>query len=174
MDFIYEKHDNLNKMFCKNIISTFENTKKYENREISSLRLETDKNRWKTYDTILFQELNKCLTEYIKKVKDITDIFNSEIRDNGFMIEKFNKNKGHVELHNDTHILSKDSVRILTYIWFLNTVYVGGEIEINNQKIKAEVGKLIIFPSTWTYTYKQNIPISEDKYTIIGGFYKKI
>jgi len=68
----------------------------------------------------------------------------------------------------------KNCVRILTYIWFLNDVSEGGEIEFGNKDliVKPEVGKLIIFPSTWTYSYKQNYPLSNDKYLIIGGFYK--
>ena len=37
MEFIYEKRDKLSKIFCKNIISTFDkSSKKIEIREISS------------------------------------------------------------------------------------------------------------------------------------------
>ena len=37
-----------------------------------------------------------------------------------------------------------------------------------NGKIKAEKGKLLIFPSSWTYIHRGNIPISDDKYIITG------
>jgi hypothetical protein len=60
--------------------------------------------------------------------------------------------------------------RLLTFIWYLNTVENGGETEFFNGriKIKPEKGKLLLFPSTWTYNHKGNIPISSDKYIVTG------
>jgi hypothetical protein len=50
----------------------------------------------------------------------------------------------------------------------------GGEVEImGNTKIKAEKGKLLIFPSGWCFPYSNKMPISDDQYIIRGKIFKK-
>lgn len=180
MDFIFEKNISLNEKVCKSIISTFDQptTIKYECRETNELKLNVKDEKWRIYDTILYNEIGKVIKEYIIYLDNKSDIFNLDeynIRDNGFLIQKYNKNKGYCEYHNDSYNETKDCIRVLTYIWFLNTTTTGGEIEFWNgkYKIKPEIGKIIIFPSTWTYSYKQNYS-PNDKYIIIGGIYKNI
>ncbi len=43
----------------------------------------------------------------------------------------------------------------------------------NGLKVRAEQGKLLLFPSLWTYAHKGNMPISNDKYIITGWIYSK-
>ena len=42
-----------------------------------------------------------------------------------------------------------------------------------NCKIKPKKGRLLIFPSTWTYIHGGNTPISNDKYIVTGWFYRE-
>jgi len=60
--------------------------------------------------------------------------------------------------------------RILTFILYLNDVEEGGETELlyYPKRIKAEQGKLILFPGTFTHTHRGNPPISNEKYIITG------
>lgn len=59
----------------------------------------------------------------------------------------------------------------LAYIFFLNNIDNGGDIcFLNDKTIKAETGKLILFPKEWFFTFKEHIPISDDKYILYGGF----
>jgi hypothetical protein len=143
--------------------------------QTTEFRLEKDK-RFEIYDTILFEELSKSFKEYKSNIGEKVNVFSQdgEIKDNGFLLQKYIKNKGFCNFHDDSYNETKDCVRILTYIWFLNDVNNGGELEFGNKDliVKPEAGKLLIFPSTWTYSYKQNYPLSSDKYLIIGGFYK--
>ena len=80
---------------------------------------------------------------------------------------------GHIDAHPGSSA-GKSRDRIITFIWFLNTVEEGGEIEMyTGEKIKPECGKLIFFPANWTYTYNSTMPISGDKY-FISGWMKSI
>jgi len=63
-------------------------------------------------------------------------------------------------------------MRMLTFLWYINDVEEGGETQFwKNVKIKPTVGKLVLFPASWTYPHKANIPISHDKYVITGWIY---
>ena len=48
----------------------------------------------------------------------------------------------------------------------------GGETEIwDSHKIKPECGKLLLFPSCWTFPHRGNVPISGNKYILTGWVY---
>ena len=51
---------------------------------------------------------------------------------------------------------------------YLNTVEEGGETEFLyiNKRIKAQQGRLIIFPAGFTHTHRGNPPIGQDKYIV--------
>lgn len=51
---------------------------------------------------------------------------------------------------------------------YLNTIEEGGETEFLycNKRIKAERGRLIVFPAAFTHTHRGNPPIGKDKYII--------
>lgn len=55
--------------------------------------------------------------------------------------------------------------RILTYMFYLNDVYEGGETQFLNQEIAVtpRAGTLCIFPAWSTHYHKGNKPISNDK-----------
>ena len=60
------------------------------------------------------------------------------------------------------------SARKLVIQLYLNTIDEGGETEFLyiNKRIKAEQGRLIIFPAAFTHTHRGNPPIGQDKYII--------
>ena len=60
------------------------------------------------------------------------------------------------------------SPRKLVVQLYLNTVEEGGETEFLyiNKRIKAEQGRLIIFPAAFTHTHRGNPPIGQDKYIL--------
>ena len=60
------------------------------------------------------------------------------------------------------------SARKLVIQLYLNTIEEGGETEFLyiNKRIKAEQGRLIIFPAAFTPTHRGNPPIGKDKYIV--------
>jgi len=64
----------------------------------------------------------------------------------------------------------KNESRLLTFILYLNTVEEGGETEFlyYPKRVKAEQGKLILFPGGFTHTHRGNPPLSNEKYIITG------
>lgn len=62
--------------------------------------------------------------------------------------------------------------RILVWMIYLNDVEEGGETEFlyHSKRIKAEKGKIIIFPADFMHTHRGNPPISNSKYILTGWF----
>jgi hypothetical protein len=94
-----------------------------------------------------------------------------------FQIQYNEKNKGRYWFHNDEsvdNINGKLINRHLTYLYYLNDVQDGGETIFMNCKVKPKKGRLLIFPSTWTYIHGGSIPISNDKYILTGWYYREM
>jgi hypothetical protein len=62
------------------------------------------------------------------------------------------------------------SSRLLAFILYLNDVEEGGETEFlySPKRIRAQQGKLILFPAGFTHTHRGNPPISNEKYILNG------
>jgi hypothetical protein len=60
--------------------------------------------------------------------------------------------------------------RVLAYTLYLNDVTEGGETEYlyQHKRVKAEQGKLVIWPAGFTHTHRGNPPLSNTKYIITG------
>ena len=63
-----------------------------------------------------------------------------------------------------------DLNRLLNVFLFLNTVKEGGESEFlyYGRREKAQQGKLLVYPSSFTHTHRGNPPISNAKYVLNG------
>jgi hypothetical protein len=108
-----------------------------------------------------------------KQYKHITD----NIIYNGCHINKYEcKNEGKYDYHIDRYLTKgMGQERYITFIWYLNDVEEGGETEIKgNIRIKPETGKLLLFPSAWTYPHCSRKTISNDKYVIVGWLLRNI
>jgi hypothetical protein len=87
------------------------------------------------------------------------------------MIQKYDKNKGEYIYHNDFHMISI-KYRVITFLWYLNDIHEGGETEFwDSYKIKPTAGKIVLFPSSWTYPHRGKMPISDNKYIITNWLY---
>lgn len=132
-----------------------------------------DSAKIKDYDTQLHSILNKHINEYVKGFGLDPS---AHYADKGFQIQKYTKNDGFYLYHHDEVIdLQLKEMRILTFLFYLNTVDEGGETEFfGTTKIKPEQGKLVLFPAYWCFPHKAIMPVSHDKYIVTGWLYKSL
>ena len=188
--YIWQVPNSLTDEFCDDLIKKFEEDPGHDMykgvtgegynpniKETLDLVISANSIHWKEEDSIICKKLTKSSNEYyahIKKTIDNCVIFNDIINltDDGYHIQKYVPNTGFYTWHNDYHFRDGLGSRILTFIWYLNTVDNGGETEFTNGvKIKAEKGKLLMFPSTWTYSHRGCMPYSNEKYILTGWLY---
>ena len=181
-----QTYDNiLSKRVCTNIIDKFENNQDifkggiiggFNNRIKNTTDLEININKPSEFIEIynlINSKLDIYVQEYFKNINLQFQSQNNLKTDYYHLIMRYTKNNGKYVFHNDLHYNEKeDKPRILTYLFYLNTIEEGGETEfIDGTKIKPEAGKLLFFPATWTYVHKGNTPISSNKYICTGWLY---
>jgi hypothetical protein len=178
--YYYIDKNALSKETCKGIIDLFERSphlkgrigKGIVNTEIKkTFEFLIEGNVWKEYDAILCESLYRALDNYsiqvINKCNNNT-LVDKKLTFTGYQIQKYIKYDGYYIWHTDFVINNEKSARKITFLWYLNDIEEGGETYFYNGKVKPETGKLLLFPSTWTYNHKGNMPKSDDKYIITG------
>ena len=191
--YIYSNNNSISKELCADIIDLFEKEDdKYEGVTMGGLDKKvkdtTDfiipkvSEKWNKISSFLSDELTRNITTYLKQLNNNNNnnnlIFfkNKEITVKQFQIQRYIANIGKYVYHSDADIdVQENKYRIITFLWYLNTVNEGGETEFNgNVLVKPEVGKLILFPATWTFPHCGKMPISNDKYILTGWIYCNI
>ena len=110
--------------------------------------------------------LNEALEEYAIEFNTITNL---ALRSTRQKLQKTQKGGGYHVWHHEQGTL--DHVhRVLTWTIYLNDVEEGGETEFlyQSKRIKAEKGKILIFPASFTHAHRGNPPLSGDKYILTG------
>jgi hypothetical protein len=178
--YIFIIKNSLSKPLCYEIIERFEKQENKrdgniatgvnkETKDTTDFHLMEDSENWKDIDKVLSNELSKALEQYFLHLNKTIKIFQyKDMNDKGFQIQKYEKGIGKYIYHND-FLHNRKEVRIITYLWYLNTIEEGGETDFwDRGKSKAEEGKLILFPACWTYPHAGIMPISDNKYIITG------
>jgi hypothetical protein len=188
--FFYKKEHSLSNELCEEIINMFENEKhnhhpgsvssgiKPSVRNTNNLTIESNFT-WTKIKQFLERELTKNIREYVKIIEKnlgIDSLFelNNFFFAQAMQIVKYNKNDGFYIYHTDynSHFNIITAERVISFIWYLNDVEIGGETEFFNKVlIKAERGKLLLFPSHINFPHCGKMPISNDKYIIVGWLY---
>jgi len=95
-------------------------------------------------------------------------------KDEKYFITKYQKGEGFYKWHVDRGLLPITAISnsYISVIVYLNDVEIGGETEFleGRFKVKAKKGRLLIFPSGWTYIHRGIMPMSGDKY-ICNNFF---
>ncbi len=192
-NYVYQNPNSITKKNCEKIIDLFEretNTK-YEGITQSGLNknvknttdyvIDKNDNNWSDIYNMLSLELQTNIKLYINSLhansfdEKYTYFKNTNLIAHNFMIQRYIKNYGKYTYHHDFATNNENnSYRVITFLWYLNTIDEGGETEFwGNYKIKPEQGKLMFFPSLWCYPHCGNIPLSDNKYIITGWLYEK-
>lgn len=138
-------------------------------------------NKWTNICKILNEQLQENINDYMRDLKS-NDSFVSDnyrllnvqyLTEDTYQIQKYQKGEGKYIYHNDFNVQwDRRQYRVITFLWYLNTISEGGETEILGEiLVKPEAGKLLLFPACWTFPHRGKVPISHDKYIITGWFY---
>lgn len=154
-------------------------------RDKNNVKNVNDINKWAKINTFLEEELDRNVKKYVKGLQSIMNvneenssnkykfITSNNLTTKEFMIQRYIKEKGRYIYHHDGKIdWSENKFRLITYIYYLNTVEEGGETEFFNEiRIKPEVGKLVLFPASIFWPHRGMMPKSSNKYIITGWLY---
>ena len=185
-DFIFTIPNNLDPEFCQHCIEKFESDPNVATGKVGA-QYELDTNtkvsddlglsktgRWKEEDKIFYTCLQRGIeawgehyfgnnSGYFWTVPDCIDT--------GYQIQR-TKPGGFYDWHIDHNLEKNNGTRIATFIWYLNDIKEDGYTEFcDGTKIQPECGKLLIFPSTWTYSHRGYPPKNETKYIVTGWLY---
>jgi hypothetical protein len=195
--FILEIENNISEDICKQIIRRFENDPFKEQSKIGTtidgegsidLRRRNSKEicispkkEWNDIDKILKDALGEGIKLYRKEIEKkikvvgedphflLGDCLMQGVSDHGYIVQRVEKDSW-FRWHHD----SSYNHQILTVIWYLNTMDIsnGGRTEfISGRKVLPKVGKLLIFPSTWTNIHCGSLVRNQYKYICTTGIY---
>ena len=94
------------------------------------------------------------------------------VTDTGFQIQRTKPHHGY-GWHTDFWVDKQIGIRIITFIFYLNTVREGWTQFWNGDQIQPQKGRLLLFPSNSTY-YHQGYPPLDTKYIITGWLHKAL
>jgi Rps23 Pro-64 3,4-dihydroxylase Tpa1-like proline 4-hydroxylase len=192
MNYIYENNNSICAELCDEIIYLFEkNQNKYDGhtlggvdkkiKDTTDLIIDKSNKSWTEIYSFLESELTINIKKYLennnnKYIKTNSyEPISKNLTTSTFMVQRYIQNEGKYIYHNDFHVdYEKKSYRVLTYLFYLNDVVEGGETEFfaGDIKIIPKKGKLILFPSSWTFPHCGKMPISSNKYIITGWIYE--
>lgn len=195
--FIWIKDDVLSANFCNDVIKRFEESPNKSQgtagysvntsiKDSLDLHISTEK-EWQDVDNALAETLYQGIPEYIYSLNQSLHLpkFNSKgldfgvtlfinngdysVFDSGYQIQRTSVGKGY-SWHDDFDLKGmhgQDGPRYLTFIWYLNTVDEGWTQFYNGSQVAPKQGRLLLFPSSWTYIH-QGYPPKQTKYIITG------
>jgi len=170
---------------CQQIIDRFEaSTHKHAGRvgdgsEFGSVDLEikqttelvlNDLPEWQDVLVLLNKSLRLQLPEYIEKWGAAIKV---ELQAEVMRIQKYEPGE-FFDWHSDN--VGGALRRMITVIWYLNTVEEGGETEYvwQQTRIRPLQGSMLLCPVGWTYFHRGAPPVSDDKYIIITQLNQKL
>jgi hypothetical protein len=190
MNFLMEFPETLSGNICEDIISTFEKRTdlqfegstskgvKHEHKKDTEITINDflfSQSDWSPLLQEVFSALEVGLSKYKKEFSVNREIGIDNIADwsveHTANIQKFLPSEGykiwHCEAPNKNYC-----DRVLVWMFYLNTIddKGGTEFYFQNKTVKAEQGKLVIWPPYWTHFHKSEVSNSETKYIITGWF----
>lgn len=187
MNFISESSFRIKKEDCEYIISLFESNKdkqiegrigkqiidkETKNSTDISVHLDEIINypEWIKCTEILFSGLSQHLDTYKLEHQSLNYLSRWGI-EHSYNIQRYFPNQGFYKFHCE-NTGTKNCERVLAWMIYLNTIDDGGGTEFLDQNltIKAEEGKIVIWPAGWTHMHRGVISKTETKYIATGWY----
>ena len=147
---------------------TFEFSDKHKN--FGFINLEDEKNvDVENGVSLLIHDLSKISSSIF--TESSINYFNknsiTEEKFSNFYFTKFEDGAKEIKLYDD---VSKENAKRVSFKYFINDSYEGGEIHFTNFniKIKPKAGQLLIHPSNYVYTYTEHSVNNGIKYQLIS------
>lgn len=119
---------------------------------------------WEDVNRVILDSLRRRLSDYMKAWGRAFPIgvYPEEPR-----ITRYREGEGFFAWHSDN--IGRSPTRVLTAIWYLNTVAKGGETDYRWQgvAVKPVEGRLLLCPVGWPFIHRGNPPLSGPKYILI-------
>lgn len=185
--YIVQYYNFLSYQECKQLIKDYERHKEIINQGTMSGGLnlkrkyvdeliihENNGKIWEKWNILLHDRLRKYFNKYMKYcIEKNHNYYLQELYKNprinlssgNFKLKKYINGVSYYKWHKDGST-TKNSQTILSYVVYLNDVYKGGETCFYHGKINAEMGKIVFFPSGWSYNHRSMNPESNDKYIL--------
>ncbi len=186
MNFI-EVYDNaLSPELCKEIINYFEecpDNLKHEGQiygeDHHDIKVDKDYkdstdvwmnfHNWTEPDKILASTLLTYIGKYREKYKEIDNVATWELAEL-YNLQRYKPGQGYHNPHCEN--MDGPSVRILAWMFYLNTVTDNGGTHFTNWDITTDAveGRLVIWPAYWTHTHHGVMSETQTKYIATGWY----
>lgn len=122
----------------------------------------TDDPLWRGVEETLMKSYSEYVQRYINEFSSVLAVSPETYRE-VFYIKKYEVG-GFFNWHIDCK--GENFYRILAIQFYFNDVAVGGETEFRfqNMSVKPQCGRLIVFPTLWTYRHRGAPVVSNPKY----------
>ena len=131
---------------------------------------------WKDVDTSLKTYVSKALEKYIDYLRDYFDngqklhIFETIVNNNpgfsdkGYYIQKTEKGSAYA-WHHDGGFNCTNFLNVIIYLKTLENGEGGTTDFLNGMRVRPEVGKILLFPASWTFSHRGDKVLKGPKYT---------
>ena len=117
---------------------------------------------------LIFKSLTRCIQDYKKQHPQIDQLASWRYCQE-YNLQKYNPGQAYHSIHCE-NMNPKSSLRILAWMFYLNTVTDGGGTYFDNYDLtmNAVQGRCVIWPAYWTHMHQGIVSKTETKYIATG------